>query len=208
VKLADWRRRLANFTYPARTLTVLFPSVTAIAENRKESSKVAAERIRLARSLTKSNMEGEQSRSNGFEQQIIAIAIKENTVPDNYTEQLAERLRAQQSPGRSLNKAAFLTVKADVAAALEAGFLSKDIWSDLRTCKRIDFSYDTFLRLVKLYISSPPVVPTPVAFPSRGATVKDKPAGLPATASSQPVESSSEKASFVHNAVPNKDELL
>jgi hypothetical protein len=134
--------------------------------------------------------------------------VKENTVPDSYAEQLAERLRAQQSPGRSLNKAAFLAVKSDVAAALEAGFVSKVIWSDLRTCKRIDFSYDTFLRLVKVYISSPPVVRTPIAFSSGRNAVKDKPAGLPATASSQPVESTSEKTSFVWNSVANKDELL
>lgn len=129
-------------------------------------------------------------------------------MPDTYTEQLAERLRAQHSPGRSLNKAAFLAVKADVAAALEAGFVPKDIWSDLRTCKRIHFSYDTFLRLVKIYISSPPVVRTPVALPSSKNTVKNKSAGLPAAASSQPAEFTPEKTGFAYNPVPNKDELL
>jgi hypothetical protein len=204
----DRRRRLANFTYPARFYTVFFcvrcrscGKLQGIVRSRTRMHGIRKESDQIVYA-------GAQSRFNRLEQQRIAIAFKENTVPDNYTEQLAERLRAQKTPGRSLNKAAFLAVKADVVAALEAGFVSKVIWSDLRTCKRIDFSYDTFLRLVKIYISSAPAVRTHVTFTSKKSTVKDKPANWPAAASSQPVDSTSEKTSFVYNPVPNRDELL
>jgi hypothetical protein len=51
VKMDDRRRRLANFTYPARTLNGLFLSVPTTAENRKKSSEVAPKRMQFAKNL-------------------------------------------------------------------------------------------------------------------------------------------------------------
>ncbi len=84
-------------------------------------------------------------------------------MPESYPEQLAARLRGKEAAGRSLNKAAFIAAKADIGAALDAGFVPKDIWHDLRACGRIGFSYDTFLRMMKHYLIPPPVATKPAA---------------------------------------------
>ncbi len=126
-------------------------------------------------------------------------------MPENYPEQLAARLRAQNTAGRSLNKPTFFAAKADVVAALDAGFLPKDIWSDLRARGRIDFSYDTFLRMVKQYISSPDTATPNVPSEKRTAT-NDKP-GLPLASLNRPAAPSGNPG-FVFNPVPNKDKLI
>lgn len=128
-------------------------------------------------------------------------------MPENYPEQLAERLRAQISPGRSLNKAAFLAVKADVTSALEAGFIPKDIWWDLRTCERINFSYDTFLRLVKLFIPSSRAAQLPPAVPPTKTAIKGRPSSPPA-ALNRPAGSTSGLPGFVINPFLKKEDLI
>lgn len=125
----------------------------------------------------------------------------------DYPLQLAERLRARKAPGRSLNKASFLAVEADVIAALGAGFVPKDIWRDLRNCERINFSYDTFLRLAKPHISSSPVARMPPAVPPKKAAVPEKISASPALRS-MPATPIAGIPTFVYTPNFKKEDLI
>lgn len=128
---------------------------------------------------------------------------------NRYTEQLAERMRAKKLSARGLNAVAFLTVKDDVKAALDAGYVLKDIWADMRECERIHFSYDTFLRLVKRFIDLvPDRTPSSSSRQKNTAPAKKAASGLPVKYSNQPSSPISTPKEFVYNPVPNKDELL
>ncbi|MDI3292302.1 TraK family protein [Janthinobacterium tructae] len=69
-----------------------------------------------------------------------------------YTSELAQRLKKKKSANRGLNTADILAAKDDIRAAIDAGFVPKDIWADLRDHQRLHCSYDTFLRLVKKFV--------------------------------------------------------
>ena len=126
-------------------------------------------------------------------------------MPESYPDQLAAYLRAKNEPGRAMNIAEFRTAKADVVSALEAGFLCKDIWRNLRACKRISFSYDTFLRMVKLHLPDMSVAHTRPKS-SRENRIPDKVPSLPA--SNSPTKPSVSPRGFVFNPIPIKDDLI
>lgn len=69
-----------------------------------------------------------------------------------YTSELAQRLKKKKSANRGLNTADILAAKNDIRAAIEAGFVPKDIWADMLDNQRLHCSYDTFLRLVKKFV--------------------------------------------------------
>lgn len=126
-------------------------------------------------------------------------------MPESYPDKLAACLRAKNEPGRALNKAEFLTAKADIASALQAGFLCKDIWKDLRASKRISFSYDTFLRMVKVGIPDSPVARTPPES-TRESRVPEK-LRSPST-SNQAAKPSDSPHGMVFNPFPKKEDLI
>ena len=74
----------------------------------------------------------------------------------SYSDELAEWVRKQENKGRAVNQMVFHGLQTDVKAALDAGFPSKTIWSNLRETGRIDFGYETFLRYVNRLIKTGP----------------------------------------------------
>lgn len=106
----------------------------------------------------------------------------------NYPDQLGDWVKQRDATARDRNLVAFLAVRDDVHAALDAGYTAKTIWSNLHDSKRITVSYTAFLRYVKKFvIRTPPESPEPASSP--GAK-PEKPAG------------------FVFNSTPKKEELL
>ena len=115
-----------------------------------------------------------------------------------YPEQLVEWIKQRESTRRDKNLVAFLAVRQDVKAAVEAGYAVKTVWANLYETKRITFGYDTFLNYVNRLIRRPQVDQTTTA----RATVKpDK----KAVTKAKPAEAA---AGFSYNPVPNKEELL
>jgi hypothetical protein len=52
---------------------------------------------------------------------------------------------------------AFLAVKSDVQAALDAGYAMKTIWEHMKETGRLRCRYETFTQHVKRYIKAAPV---------------------------------------------------
>src|SRR5574338_1427625 len=77
----------------------------------------------------------------------------------NYTEELADWVskRKAQRPRQDKNIVAFLAVKGDVKAALDAGYSMKTIWEHLHETGRIEYRYETFTLHVKRHIRAKPL---------------------------------------------------
>ena len=123
----------------------------------------------------------------------------------SYPEQLGEWVKKRQSTKRDKNLVAFLAVKNDVQAALDAGYAVKTIWANMLDTQRIEFGYDTFLNHVNRLIRRPQA-----ARPTETETT--------ATANSDTKSKTSKtqktttppfsQAGFVFNPKPNKEDLF
>ena len=117
---------------------------------------------------------------------------------NTYPEKLAEWVRAKKTerPCQDKHVVAFLAVRADVQAALDAGYAMKTIWEHMRESGRLQCRYETFTQHVRRYIKhgSRPAV-------ELASTGQDK-AARPAT---KPVL---KLGGFSFDATPNKDDLL
>ena len=69
-----------------------------------------------------------------------------------YTDELADWVKKREIKGREKNLVAFLGLRDDVKAAIEAGYSAKTIWSNMRECGRIGFGYEAFLSYVNRLI--------------------------------------------------------
>lgn len=127
----------------------------------------------------------------------------------NYPEQLAEWVKRRDStkqPGR-VNE--FLAVRDDVRAAIEAGFNSKAIWSEMRESQRISVSYCTFLVYVSRYVSSAGNVP--VEHPTRALRAKAKASVVLSPQTQREVSrtpSAGPVVGFTFNPNPKKEDLI
>ena len=101
----------------------------------------------------------------------------------------ASRARSDQS------RVAFLAVRAEVQAAMAAGYAVKTIWAHLRETGRIACRYETFLNYVRRHIKEAP----PPA--DEGRAEKPHPAA-PKPAASPGVEG------FTFDATPKQEELI
>lgn len=113
----------------------------------------------------------------------------------NYTSQLGEWVKQAKVAQRDKNLVAFLTVRDDVRAAVQAGFAVKTIWRNLSDAGRIAFSYDAFRGYVARMVDQPAAVGE--------ATTAKAMAPAPKVVSPKP-----EATGFTFNPVPNKEELL
>lgn len=114
----------------------------------------------------------------------------------NYPDQLGDWIKRRTATVRDRNLVAFLAVRDDVCAALDAGYNVKTIWSNLRESKRIGIGYSAFLRYVKKHIHQAQV-----------ASPVPPPAGV-SPAPHLPISKPEKPSGFVFNSTPNKEELL
>ena len=61
----------------------------------------------------------------------------------SYPELLGEWVKRRESSKREKNVVAFLAVRDDVKAALDAGFAVKTIWANMHEQQRVAFGYDS-----------------------------------------------------------------
>jgi hypothetical protein len=115
----------------------------------------------------------------------------------NYPDQLGDWVRQRAATTRDKNLVAFLAVRDDVRAALDAGFAAKTVWSNLHESKRIAVSYTAFLRYVRKFLDQAAVSPLASQAPS---TLPD--------GSSRHITPPAKPAGFVFNPTPKKEELL
>lgn len=121
-----------------------------------------------------------------------------------YTEELAGWVsrRAAPRPRQDRNIVAFLAVKEDVRAALEAGYAMKTIWAHLTATGRLAGRYETFTQHVKRYLRtappaagspSPPAPPAPNPPPAPGEPRRTPPPSV---------------GGFTFNATPKTEDLF
>jgi hypothetical protein len=132
----------------------------------------------------------------------------------NYADELAEWVSARPAPRprQDRNVVAFLAVKGDVQAALEAGYSMKTIWTHLCATGRIASRYETFTLHVKRHLRTPPPAGNSLAPPAPPAP-RTPPAPAPAT---QPEAPRSEPrktpppsvGGFTFNATPKTEDLF
>lgn len=133
------------------------------------------------------------------------------------TDELAEWVASKEAPRRQDAQAvAFLAIRADVIAALDAGYSMKTVWDFLREKGRITSTYEAFRRHVKKHIrpgsralavvapptaapTSPP--PTQAVATSRGAPASSP--EVPEIPEHQPVI-----GKFSFNAKADKGKLI
>lgn len=69
-----------------------------------------------------------------------------------YPEVLGDWVKRGEASRPDRNLVAFLAVREEVRAAVEAGYSIKSIWKNMREGGRIVASYDTFRRYMKRYL--------------------------------------------------------
>jgi hypothetical protein len=135
---------------------------------------------------------------------------------NSYTKQLAEWVRQRGQPARyETNRAAFLSVKEDVRAALEQGWPVKTIWAHLVEQKRIGIGYDMFLVYVKRHLR-PAGEPASTSktgnsdpYPGRGQPSPNKGRQSRPTGRDASAEKGQDRLpGFTFNAAPNREELI
>lgn len=135
----------------------------------------------------------------------------------NITDELAEWVASKEAPRRQDAQAvAFLAIRADVIAALDAGYSMKTVWDFLREKGRITSSYEAFRRHVKKHIRPGSRAPS-AAVPSTAAPTSPPPAktvatspGAPAGSQQAPEKPDSQPVigKFNFNAKPDTGKLI
>ncbi|MEX3547654.1 MAG: TraK family protein [Burkholderia sp.] len=129
----------------------------------------------------------------------------------SYPEQLGEWVKRRESTKRDKNLVAFLAVRDDVKAAVEAGYAVKTVWTNMHEAGRVQFGYDTFLNYVNRLIRRPQV--------DKAAKLTDASSTATATDTSSKPKPAEKKAAaktpkpaapsgFTFNPSPDKKDLL
>jgi hypothetical protein len=122
----------------------------------------------------------------------------------SYTDELAEwvKKRGASRPRRDKNLVAFLAVRADVEAAIAAGYALKTIWEHLRDKGKIQYRYETFLKHVRRHITHAPEGKGKNPDAEAGAGKSERGAPGPKRKEGEVVEG------FHFEATPNKEDLI
>lgn len=115
----------------------------------------------------------------------------------NYPDQLGDWVRQRAATTRDKNLVAFLAVRDDVRAALDAGYAAKTVWSNLRESKRIAVSYTAFLRYVRKFLNQ--AADAASSHPAPSASTEAVP---------EHIDRPAKPVGFVFNPKPKKEELL
>lgn len=114
-------------------------------------------------------------------------------MPKDYKEELAAWIKKGEasSSKQDKNLITFLAVRADVKAAIEAGYTIKIIWKHLRGKGKISYNYETSLKYVQHHITQ-----VKGSYPKQKAGVVTKP--------QPPVP----LRGFTFNPIPKKEDLF
>ena len=114
-------------------------------------------------------------------------------MPKDYKEELAAWIKKGEasSSKQDKNLITFLAVRADVKAAIEAGYTLKIIWKHLHANGKISYNYETFLKYVRHHITQ-----AKGSHPEQKAGVVTKP------------QSPAPLPGFTFNPIPKKEDLF
>lgn len=132
-----------------------------------------------------------------------------------YVDELASWVKKKESSKRRQDKSlvAFLAIRDDVVAAIDAGYSLKTIWEHLTETKKISYRYETFLKHVKTRVKGKTLTsgtkPGGTTESPKNETPKSEPP-KPSKAATAPAATPPSKTSegFKFNATPNKGDLL
>ncbi len=133
----------------------------------------------------------------------------------SYTEELAAWVekRAEKKRRQDAAAVAFMAVKSDVVAAMDAGYALTTIWEHMHETGKVKCSYETFRKHVHRFIRSPPVTPapSPASVMPKGGDTKPEAKGAASTSKKPETPKKSEApkiGGFTFDATPNKEDLL
>ena len=129
----------------------------------------------------------------------------------SYTEELAGWVskRKAQRPRQDKNVVAFLSVKGDVKAALDAGYSMKTIWEHLHETGRIEYRYETFTLHVKRHIRAKHPAGKQVEQQEQSKPQAPAAATKPDQVQSEPRKTPPPSVGgFTFNATPKKEDLF
>lgn len=120
-----------------------------------------------------------------------------------YTEELAEwvKKRKEKRPRQDLAAVAFMAVREDVKAAIEAGYAQKTIWAHLHEIGKIPYRYETFLKHVRKHIKEAKREEEP-------KEAKVKPSNPNAAVGRKKDTKPAKKEGFTFDATPKKEDLI
>jgi hypothetical protein len=116
-----------------------------------------------------------------------------------YTDELAEWVKARpdKKPRQDLAAVAFLTVKPDVQAAIDAGYSLATIWGHMHETKKLNFSYETFRKHVRKRIKKGRALPVTEPLASDGTLVP-----APAPAATEPARPRKQSQAPTKGSIP------
>jgi hypothetical protein len=132
---------------------------------------------------------------------------------NSYTEELAEWVKKRPKKKRQQDAitVAFLAVRLDVTAAIDAGYALTTIWEHMSETGKLKCSYETFRKHAQRHIKSVPKNQAKSADPSDQTKEKSKPIEPKAGNTKTRPKKESEPPSiggFTFNATPNKEDLF
>lgn len=130
----------------------------------------------------------------------------------NYTEDLAAWMQGRQAkaPRQNNYMVAFLAVKGDVQAGLDAGYPMKTIWEHMKATGRLHCRYETFTHHVKRYIKVSPALAAPTTASPLAVqeTCGKRESKATAPTSTPPQSEPPRIGRFTFDASPRKEDLL
>jgi nuclear transport factor 2 (NTF2) superfamily protein len=118
------------------------------------------------------------------------------------SERIAERAKSKQQSRNAKNRAQFLHVRDEIQEALDDKWTIKDIWGTLHIEGTITFSYEAFRKHVNAW-QNPSKSPTQDNQNAKINKIDDKKNQAAETQSKK----STELPGFIHNPIPNKEDL-
>ena len=127
----------------------------------------------------------------------------------NYTDELAGWVRQHAEKKRLQDSAAvaFVAVKADVVAAMAAGYALTTIWEHMHETGKLKCSYETFRKHVHRFIQSPATEPS-VTMAKHGAVKNDVTGGAAKQPKPPKKNETPTMGGFTFDPTPNKEDLL
>lgn len=121
--------------------------------------------------------------------------------------------RAGQRPRQDQGTVAFLAVRQEVQAGLQAGYALKTIWRFMHETGKVQTRYETFLKHARRHLDQPTTgsAATPVsALPAQVATKLAAASPMASSGAAAPTVPTvpTGLTGFTYNAVPNKEELF
>ncbi|MCP4290161.1 MAG: TraK family protein [Gammaproteobacteria bacterium] len=127
-----------------------------------------------------------------------------------YADALAEWVKTREGsrPRQDKHVVAFLAVRSDVKAAMDAGYALKTIWEHMHETGKIAYRYETFLKHVRRHIKAAEIN-KPVSTPSDRKQQENQ------TGQAKPADGQKPKGNnppslrgFKYEPIPKKEDLI